>query len=296
MLRWFFLLLLAMPVISVSASAHEWKKDYGPSGKPVIRVDANDADIRVNDWDRKDVEARVITEGYKIGPDAVRVTESQSGNQVTLEVHTPRLFGLVLHRHSVRVEVSMPQQGDLNLHSGDGNIRIANIQGDLRLGSGDGDLEIRSADGSLNAETHDGNIRANGRFDALTLHTGDGNIDAEAEAGSKNSSGWNLHTGDGNVALRLPSDFAADLDAETGDGRVNIAFPLTMNGSVKERSVCGERSTAADRCWNCGPEMGTLNWRRVEAVWIIQTVPQRNTFLRNTSKHNLSKWAGISLL
>src|SRR6266516_807889 len=87
------------------------KKDYSPSGKPVIRVDANDADIRVNDWDRKDIEARIITEGYKIGPDAVRVTESQSGNQITLEMHTPRLLGLVLHRHSVRVEVQHAAAG-----------------------------------------------------------------------------------------------------------------------------------------------------------------------------------------
>src|SRR5207248_7672339 len=92
MLRWFSLLLLSVLVVPVSASADEWKKDYSPSGKPVIRVDANDADIRVNDWDRKDIEVRIITEGYKIGPDAVRVTESQSGNQITLEVHTPRLL------------------------------------------------------------------------------------------------------------------------------------------------------------------------------------------------------------
>ena len=240
MLRLSALLLLAMLAISVSASADEWKKDYSPSGKPVIRVDANDADIRVNDWDRKDIEARIITEGYKIGPDAVRVTESQSGNQITLEVHTPRLLGLVLHRHSVRVEVSMPRQGDLNLHTGDGDIRVVNISGDFRVDSGDGNLEIRSADGTLNAETRDGNIRTSGRFDTLTLHTGDGNIDAEAEAGSKSTSGWNLHTGDSNVALRLPSDFAADLDAETGDGRVNIDFPLTTNGSAKERTARGK--------------------------------------------------------
>src|SRR5437667_86647 len=188
MLRLSALLLLAMLAISVSASADEWKKDYTSSGKPVIRVDANDADIRVNDWDRKDIAARIITEGYKIGPAAVRVTESQSGNQITLEVHTPRLLGLVLHRHSVRVEVSMPRQGDLNLHTGDGDIRVVNISGDFRVDSRDGNLEIRSADGTLNAETRDGNIRTSGRFDTLTLHTGDGNIDAEAEAGSKSTS------------------------------------------------------------------------------------------------------------
>jgi hypothetical protein len=67
MLR-FSLLLFGMLVIVVSASADEWKKDYSPSGKPVIRVDANDADIRVNDWDRKDIEARIITEVTRSAP------------------------------------------------------------------------------------------------------------------------------------------------------------------------------------------------------------------------------------
>ena len=140
-----------------------------------------------------------------------------------------------------------------------------NISGDFRVDSGDGNLEIRSADGTLNAETRDGNIRTSGRFDTLTLHTGDGNIDAEAEAGSKSTSGWNLYTGDGNIALRLPSDFAADLDAETGDGRVNMISRLRQMGRPK-REPCAERSTAADRHWNCGPEMGILTWRRVERV------------------------------
>src|SRR2546430_10305919 len=31
-----------------------------------------------------------------------------------------------------------------------------------------------------------------------------------------------------------------------------------------KREPCAERSTAADRHWNCGPEMGILTWRRVE--------------------------------
>src|SRR5207245_9487181 len=95
------------------------------------------------------------------------------------------------HRLSVRVEVSMPRQGDLNLYTGDGDIRVVNISGDFRVDSGDGNLEIRSADGTLNAETRDGNIRASARFDMLTLHTGDGQVDCEAEAGSKSKAGWN---------------------------------------------------------------------------------------------------------
>jgi DUF4097 and DUF4098 domain-containing protein YvlB len=234
-------LLIALFVLtSLAVRAEEWKKDYSTSGKPILRVEANDADIRISGSNRKDTEAHVFTEGYKIGPSDVRVTERQSGDQIELEVHTPHFSGLGLHNRSVRIEISMPREADLNLHTGDGNIRLNDIKGELRLESGDGNMDIRAADGKLNADTRDGNIITEGRFDSLDLHTGDGNISAEAGAGSKISSSWVLRTGDGNLDLRLPQDFAADLDAQTGDGRVSVAFPVTVTGSMRENSVRGK--------------------------------------------------------
>jgi DUF4097 and DUF4098 domain-containing protein YvlB len=233
-------LIALLALTCACAYGEEWKKEFTTSGKLTLRVETNDAEIRITSWDRKETEARVITTGYKIGPGDVRVTDRQSGDQVELEVHTPRLSGLILRSHSVRIEISMPREADLNLHTGDGNIRVEDIKGALRLDSGDGNLEVRSADGRLNADTHDGNIRAQGRFDGLDLHTGDGNIDAEAGSGSKDSSGWVLRTGDGNVALRVPQDFSADLDAQTGDGHVNIDFPVTVTGSMRGNSTRGK--------------------------------------------------------
>src|SRR2546429_2119680 len=94
MLRLSALLLLAMLAISVSASADEWEKDYSPSGKPVIRVDANDADIRVNDWDRKDIEARILTRGTKTGPKPVPEPEGRAGIQSRFECNRPGPYGL----------------------------------------------------------------------------------------------------------------------------------------------------------------------------------------------------------
>jgi DUF4097 and DUF4098 domain-containing protein YvlB len=235
-----FLSLALFLLASLQADAEEWKKQFTISGKPTLRVEANDADLIVRGWDQKEVEARVFTEGYKLGPEDVRVTERQSGDEIELDVHTPRLHGLTIRNHSVRVEVSLPREADLKLHTGDGNIRLDNIKGELRLESGDGELDVRSADGRLNAETRDGNIRVGGRFDGLDLDTGDGNIDAALDKGSKITSGWTLRTGDGNVRLRVPEDLTADVDARTGDGRVSVDLPISVNGGMKEKSVRGK--------------------------------------------------------
>jgi hypothetical protein len=50
-----------------------------------------------------------------------------------------------------------------------------------------------------------------------------------------------LRTRDGSVSLRLPQDIAADLDAHTGDGRIDSDFPVTVSGSslTDSKSVRG---------------------------------------------------------
>ena len=52
----------------------------------------------------------------------------------------------------------------------------------------------------------------------MKLHTSDGSITFRAAAGTSMKDDWSMTTGDGGVALYLPSDFGAELDAHTGDG------------------------------------------------------------------------------
>jgi len=224
-----------------SATAEEWKKSFNTSGKASLRVETNDAEIRVAAWDQTTVEAHVFAEGYSIGGSGVRVNDRQNGDQVELEVHRPSGVHLNIGRvRSVRIEISVPRQSDLDLHTSDGNIRIDGVHGVLRLDSGDGELEARSTDGRLTADSRDGNVRAEGRFDSLDLHTSDGNIEASVDGGSKVTSTWMLRTGDGSVTLRVPENLNADLDAHTGDGRVHSDLPLTIVGAIKEDAVRGK--------------------------------------------------------
>ena len=241
--RRFLLLLVTLVVlIPLAAQADEWKKEFTTSGKLALRIDSNDADIRIISWDRKDTAARITTEGYKLGADDVQVIDRQSGDNVEIQVRKPRRlnFSHGVRNQWIHIEVSVPREADLNLHTGDGSIRVDNVTGQLHLDSGDGNVEVRAADGPLVAATGDGNIQAQGRFDSLDLHTGDGNVDAEVASGSHISSSWMVRTGDGNISVRLPQGFAADLDAETGDGRVNVQFPVMMSGSLHENSVRGK--------------------------------------------------------
>src|SRR5579864_7820991 len=62
------LAVLVVGVISVlPAHAEEWSKNYSLSGKPDLRIETSDANIRVTTWDQNAIEAKVITNRYKIG-------------------------------------------------------------------------------------------------------------------------------------------------------------------------------------------------------------------------------------
>ena len=86
----------------------------------------------------------------------------------------------------------------------------------------------------------DGNVVADGRFDEFSARTGDGNIDATIRSGSKMSSSWTMHTGDGNLHLALPANFAANIDAHSGDGHVQSELPITVSGIFRENGLRGQ--------------------------------------------------------
>jgi DUF4097 and DUF4098 domain-containing protein YvlB len=226
------LFLLAMLGVAMGASAEEWTKSYQVTGKPTLHVESDDAQVEVRNCDCKQIEARVVIEGYK--PGTVKINESQAGDKVNLEVkvHPHNMnfhvsFGI--DRRYVRVELKVPRESNLELHTSDGHIKVEQVKGDFDLETSDGHIEVSGADGPLRAHTSDGHIDVSGRFDALDLKSSDGSVTAEVQQGSKIAgAGWQVRTSDGRVRLRLPQDFSAELDARTGDGRVTTNLPLTL--------------------------------------------------------------------
>src|SRR5580704_12920556 len=187
--RWLFASVIlsgfVFSLASQPAHADEWTKNYTLTGKPDLRIDTSDANIHVSTWDQNTIDARVTTTRYKIGDDGIRIEERQTGDTVEINVRYPHSHGVTIEwgTHSNRrvdIEIHMPREGRVDLHTGDGQIDLSNFKGEMQLRSGDGSQEVDSVDGKLRASTGDGHIRAAGRFDELDIKTGDGRVQARA--------------------------------------------------------------------------------------------------------------------
>ncbi len=234
-----FCALAALP-----ARADEWSKTYTISGKPDLRVDTSDANIHVHTWDQNTIEARITTVRYKIGDDGIRIEEHQNGDMVEIDVRFPHHgvtinFGNFSNRR-VDIDIHMPREGRVDLHTGDGSIELADLKGEMLLHTGDGAVETESVDGKLRALTGDGHIRVNGRFDELDLKTGDGRVEARALPGSVLATNWRLESGDGTVTLEVPEGLAADVDLHTGDGHIDLDVPITTEGKFRSNDLHGK--------------------------------------------------------
>jgi DUF4097 and DUF4098 domain-containing protein YvlB len=236
------LAILAVAVIAVvPAHADEWSKTYTVSGKPDLRIETSDANIRVTTWDQNTIEAKVETSRYKIGEGGIRIEEHQNGDTVEIEVRYPHHnFNVEWGSHRVDVIIQMPREGRVNLHTGDGKIDLAGFKGDMDLHSGDGSENLEGVDGKLHASTGDGHITAQGRFDELELKTGDGHVEVRAAQGSTLAAGWRLETGDGNVSLELPSELSADVSLHTSDGHIDLDMPIVTEGKIRQNEVHGK--------------------------------------------------------
>jgi DUF4097 and DUF4098 domain-containing protein YvlB len=213
----------------------------------------------VSTGDIKQVEIRVEYSGYKLDRD-LRVSTTQNGDSVDVVAKTTSgsWFSFGVRHSSLRVEVHMPKDADLevtsgdggvevdaingslNVHTGDGHITVQGARGDMHLRAGDGHIEGRDLDGTLEATTGDGHINVTGRFDSLNLRSGDGSVTARALAGSKVQPSWTIHTGDGSVDLEIPGELQANLEASTHDGHISMGIQVTVEGSFSSSRVQGK--------------------------------------------------------
>src|SRR5271156_4185854 len=256
-----FLTMLALSTVAATPTrADDWSKTYQISARADLRVSTDDGDVTIIGSDQKQIDAHVTTEGYKISSSEVRIEESQSGDHVVISVKVPHFnFSFFGSRHkSIKVELHVPREleldvetsdgnvvaqnvaGRVHFNTGDGNVTATGVHGDIRLHTGDGHITGTNFDGTLDASTGDGNLQISGRFDSLTLKTGDGNIEAQAGGGSKVANAWTVRSGDGHIPMRAPADLNANVDAHTGDGSITLDIPITVAGSLSHSSVHGK--------------------------------------------------------
>ena len=174
----------------------------------------------------------------------------QSGNDITIgERHNEDLYRNI----SIDYDITLPKtsgvsattgSGDVQIQdvgasvkaqSGSGSVRVHGVQGPTILGTGSGDVELQQiGPGDVKAETGSGSIRLRGVDGALKASTGSGDIEAQGQP----TTDWKVSTGSGTVRL-IVGNAHFNLDADTGSGTINVAQPMTMQGSLNRHHVMG---------------------------------------------------------
>jgi len=234
------------------------EKRFDVSGTAELKLTTFDGNIEVRGGDTK----TVVVEIEKRGPtqeavDELKVETKQDGDRIEVEVKRPQtsvaIVGFGRVSPHARLTVTMPRNGTvvarsgdgaisvtgingrLELRTGDGNIRASDVNGPMLIATGDGAVTIDNSDGDVDIDTGDGSVSVTGKLGVVKVHTGDGSITFRADPGTSMKGDWSMITGDGGVAVYLPPDFSADLDAHTGDGVIRNDLKINSDDHDSNR-------------------------------------------------------------
>lgn len=153
---------------------------------------------------------------------------------IDYEITLPRSSTIAAATGSGDVEVQ-DVGASLKAQSGSGSVRAQGIKGVAILGTGSGNIELEQVGpGDVKAETGSGTIRLHGLSGGLKASTGSGDIEAEGQPVTD----WKISTGSGSIHLAV-GNAHFNLDADTGSGSINVAQPITMQGSLNRHHVTG---------------------------------------------------------
>jgi hypothetical protein len=263
-----FALLAPVPGYSAGQVAETIERSFSVADHPTVVVRNVDGRTQIAAGSERKVLVRAVKEVNRAGSKEeaqraaaeVQVRIDQVGNRIEVEAIYPRQwfsFGLK-PQVLVRFEVTMPSAADLEARTVDGPLDVEGIDGRVQIASTDGPVAVRSCAGRIEARTTDGDllldgvrgeVRAHstdgkviiaGLLNILEVSTTDGGIEIDAEDGSRMNAEWSIRSTDGDVHLRLPEDFAADLDIATGDGHITNDYPVTMQGQVSSHRLMGK--------------------------------------------------------
>jgi DUF4097 and DUF4098 domain-containing protein YvlB len=189
-----------------------------PSGR--LAVNTMNGGIDITGEDRSDVglEARVT---------AWAPSESEANdllNQVVIDTdsgdihdHGPRTHFLNRTGYSVDYHLHVPRHLAAELHTMNGGIDLTRVDGNLRFETTNGGVSLDQVSGDVQGHTVNGGLN-------ISL-TGD----------RWQGDGLHADTTNGGIDLRVPNNYSAHLETGTVNGGINVDFPITIQGSIKNR-------------------------------------------------------------
>jgi len=232
-LRTFGLLIGALAVVVAPSFAgswddcdgweqdHEWAskgrycetRELSPPASGSVAIDAgHNGGIRVWGADQSDIDLEVrIQVWQRSEEDAMEMAREI---EILTDSHRITADGPAGDGWSVSYRLRVPHQTDLDLVAHNGGISIEEVTGQLRAETHNGGLSLTALAGDVQAETTNGGVRV------------------ELTGDHWQGIGLDVETRNGGVKVSIPEGYSAELETGTVNGRVDIDFPVTVQGQI----------------------------------------------------------------
>jgi hypothetical protein len=189
-----------------------------PSGR--LSVNTTNGGIEVIGEDRPDVslEARVT---------AWAPSDSEANdllNQVVIDTdngdirdHGPHAHFFSRTGYSIDYHLHVPQHLAADLHTMNGGIDLTRLNGNVHFETTNGGVTIDRLAGEVDG------------------HTVNGGLNVSLAGDHWQGGGLHADTTNGGIDLRIPDHYSAHLETATVNGGINVDFPITIQGDIKNR-------------------------------------------------------------
>ena len=174
--------------------------------------------VSVKGWDQNQilVRARVQTAALSL-PEA-----EQLASQIQIETGGNKIFasGPESRKDShwnVSYEVFVPRKSDVSVETHNGGVSIADVNGRIDFTALNGGVVLRRVGGTVRGSTTNGGL--------VVDLTGD-RWDGES---------MDVSTTNGGVVMSVPDNYSANIQTGTVNGRVDVDFPVTVQGNITKQ-------------------------------------------------------------
>ncbi len=180
----------------------------------VIKVDSKNGRITVKGANRSDVLVRAC----------VRTWAKSEGEANSLAKRVNIVTSPTIHAQntpernwSVSYEIHVPRNSNLDLRSSNGRISIHEVKGQINFRTSNGRITLGDVEGDVKGKTNNGRVTVK-----LSGSTFDGN-------------GLDVKTNNGRISLYIPTNFSANVEAGTGNGKFSSDFEaLSIKGKKRK--------------------------------------------------------------
>ena len=215
----------------IAGETQQSSKSFKVSKGGLIKISLTTGNIRINTWDKNEVNVRMENMGDADEMNAHQIKIYQSGNTVTVENR-----GGGGWPNSNDVSVSVPTEFNADLNTNQGNIDIrADLNGTVSVFTGGGDITVKNITGKINFKSYGGGINTNNIGGDADISTNGGDIECGNFSGNAE-----LKTLGGSITV---GNVSRNLNASTNGGEITTgeiggkAEVVTLGGEIDIKKV-----------------------------------------------------------